>query len=85
MLIPQPIAGIRVDNDNLVLSAWRSPRSIPLDSIAFLRAAVTSTETEISIVFKDGSEESAFAGDMPDIDTLVDVMAARGIPVRDVY
>ena len=42
-------------------------------------------ETNIAIVYRDGAQEAIFAGDLPDIDTLVVVMAQRGIPVRDVY
>ncbi len=85
MLMPQPISGIRVDDENLVLSAWRNPRPIPLDSIAYLRSTDASLEISIAIVFKDGQEEGIFVGDLPDIDTLVTVMALRGIPVRDIY
>lgn len=85
MLIPKPVAGIRVDDDFLVTSAWRNPRYIPLDNIAHLRATEVSNTTEIVIVYKDGTQEGLLSGDMPDIDTLVDVMAARGIPVRYVY
>ncbi|MEM9787213.1 MAG: hypothetical protein AAF801_11975 [Pseudomonadota bacterium] len=85
MMLPKPVAGIRVDNDYLVLSAWRNPRPIRLDDIAYLRATEASAETDIAIVYKDGTEEGAFAGDMPDIEILVEVMAQRGIAVRDVY
>jgi hypothetical protein len=85
MLLPKPVSGIRVDENYLVLSAWRNPKQIPLDNVAYLRATEVSDETEIAIVFKDGTQEGIFAGDLPDIDTLISVMAERGIPVRDVY
>ena len=85
MLLPKPVAGIRVDNDALILSAWRNPRAILLDDIAFLRATEASAETDIAIVYKDGTEEGTFSGDMPNIEILVEVMAKRGIAVRDVY
>lgn len=85
MLLPKPVAGIRVDDDYLVLSAWRTPRQIPLDSIAYLRATEASAETDIAIVYKDGTEEGTCIADMPDITTLAEVMAARGIAIRDVY
>ncbi|MEO1639705.1 MAG: hypothetical protein AAFU41_10720 [Pseudomonadota bacterium] len=85
MLLPRPVAGIRVDDEYLVLSAWRTPKYVPLDDISHLRATRVSIETEIAIVYKDGRQEGIFAGDLPDIDTLVFVMAERGIPVRDVY
>lgn len=84
MFLPKPVAGIRVDADHLILSAWRNPRPYLLDDIAHLKVTEASLETEVSIVFKNGDEEPIFAGDLPDIDTLISVMAKRGIPVRDI-
>jgi len=84
MLLPQPISGIRIDADHLVLSAWRNPRPIPLDDIAHLRVNDTGLEAEVAIVYRDGKVEDIFAGDLPDIDTLITVLAERGVPVRDV-
>lgn len=84
MLMPKPVAGIRIDATHLVLSAWRNPRPIPLDDIAHLRVREEDPETEVSIVYRNGEEEDIFAGDLPDIDTLITVLATRGIPVRDV-
>ena len=37
VLIPQRVAGNRLDNRHLTLSAWHQPRPIPLDDIAHLR------------------------------------------------
>ena len=37
------------------------------------------------IICKDGTEERILSRDMPDLATLVAVMAARGITVRDIY
>ncbi|WP_322891800.1 MULTISPECIES: hypothetical protein [unclassified Yoonia] len=85
MLVPRPVTGIRVDDTYLVLSAWHKPRAVALDDIAFLRATQGDAETSIVIVYKDGTEEKTFRRDMPDLETMVSVMAARGIPVRDIY
>lgn len=84
MLMPQQISGIRVDQDYLTLGAWRRPRQIALDDIAYLRVTELSAECTVTIVYKDGREEGTFAGDLPDIDELSEVMAMRGIPLRDV-
>ena len=84
LILPRPVSGIRIDNDHLVLSAWRVPRPILLDDIAHLRVDETGLETQVTIVYRNGDEEAAFAGDLPDIDTLVAVLADRGIPVREV-
>ena len=85
LALPTPVAGIRVDDDHLTLSAWRKPRPIALNDIAYLRATFVSSDSDVTIVYKDGREEGAFVGDMPDIGTLSHVMAARGVPVRDIY
>ena len=85
MLLPKPVSGIRVDDDYLVLGAWRRPRAIRLDDIAYLRVTELSAECTVTIVYKDGREEGAFAGDLPGIDILSEVMAIRGIPLRDIY
>lgn len=85
MLVPKPIYGIKVDADYLVLAAWRNPRYVRLDDIAHLRASNVSEETMIAIVYKDGEEEGIFTADLPDMDTLVQVLAAHGIQVRDIY
>jgi hypothetical protein len=84
MLLPQPISGIRIDANHLVLAAWRKPRAIPLDDIAHLRVNDAGLEIEVAIVYRSGDQEDIFAGDLPDIDTLISVLADRGIPVRDV-
>jgi hypothetical protein len=85
MIQHKPIFGIKIDQEYLVLGAWRDPRYIRLEDIAYLRATNVSEETTIAIVYKDGDEEGIFAADLPDIDTLITVLADYGVPVRDVY
>ncbi len=83
MLMPKPALGVRVDDDYLIMSAWTSPRPIPLDKISHIRAQETQIETIFTLVYKDGEEEILFSGDLPDILTLSRVLALRGVPVRD--
>lgn len=85
MILPKPVYGIKVDDKHLVLSAWRKPRHVWLDDIDHLRATNISEETNVAVVYKNGKEEGIFAADLPDIDTLIAVMATRGIPVRNAY
>ena len=59
MLVPKPVYGIKVDGEYLVLSAWRKPRFVRLDDIAYLRASNVSEETMMAIVYKDGEEEAS--------------------------
>ena len=83
MILPQPVSGIRIDNSHMTLAAWRNPRPISLDEIAHLRVDDSGLETQVSIVYRNGDEEEIFAGDLPDVDTLIGVLAKRGIPVRE--
>ncbi|MEJ8563212.1 hypothetical protein QTO30_19690 [Yoonia sp. GPGPB17] len=83
MLLPRPVAGIRIDSTHLVLAAWRNPRPVPLDDIAHLQIRDTALENEVTIIYRNGSEEVILSNDLPDADTLIAVLAERGIPVRD--
>jgi len=85
MFLPKPIYGIKIDDEYLVLAAWRKPKYVRLEEIAYLRATDVSDETNIAIVYRSGDEEGIFAADLPDVDTLVAVLGERGVPVRDVY
>ncbi|EBA13015.1 hypothetical protein [Roseobacter sp. CCS2] len=84
MVLPRPVSGIRIDNTHLVLSAWRNPRPIPLDHIAHLQVRDMELEGDVTIVYRNGEQEDIFTNDLPDVDTLIAVLAERGIPVRDV-
>lgn len=85
MVLPRSVAGIQVDDDFLVLSAWQNPKKIALDDIAYMRALHDNVETEVEIVYKDGSIENTLAGDMPALEILAVIMAARGVPLRGIY
>ena len=82
IFLPRPVSGIRITREHLVLAAWRKPRPIPLDSIDYLLTTEVSEETEVAIVYKDGSMEGLFSGDLPDSATLAKELAARGVAVR---
>lgn len=83
MLILSPARGIRVDATHLVLNAWRKPRLIPLSDIAFLRAVHWTQDSAVTVVYKDGTEESTHPRDMPDLNTLARVMSERGVKLKD--
>lgn len=85
MIVPKTVYGMRLTRTHLTLAAWRKPHHIPLVTIDHLRATNVSEETQIAVVYRDGKQEAIFSADLPDVDTLVAVMAERGIPVRGVY
>jgi len=82
-LISNPLCGIRVDDDHLVLNAWRKPRAIPLADIDYLRTSHSCDDCNVTIVYKDGREEGTVSAHMPPPATLACVMAERGIAVLD--
>jgi len=82
-LMSNPICGIRVDDEYLVLNAWRKPRLIPLVEIDYLRMTHWTDDCNVTIVYKDGREEGTISAHMPPANTLACVMAERGIPVLD--
>ena len=82
-LMANNVRGIRVDTENLILNAWREPRLIALDDIAYLRAEHWTDDPGISIVYKDGTEERTNPRDMPPLSELTEVMAMRGIRIKD--
>lgn len=77
------VRGIRVGENNLTLNAWRDPKPIPLAEIAYLRAEHWTNDSAITIVYVDGTEERTNPRDMPPVDVLTEVMAERGVRVRD--
>jgi hypothetical protein len=83
MMMGNPIAGMRVDDHTLTLSAWRKPREIPLSDIDHIRVKHWTEESDVFIVYRDGTEEEISCGDLPRIPILEEVMAERGIIVRD--
>lgn len=83
MALPRPVAGIRIDDTHLTLSAWTKPLPIPLDEISHITVTEADLETEFTLVFKDGTEELMLSADMPAVDTLSRELAERGVPVRD--
>ena len=83
LLMLNPVRGIRIDQENLILNAWRKPKVIPLADIAFLRAKHWTDDSDVVIVYNDGTEESTHPRDMPDLNTLALVMSQRGVKVKD--
>lgn len=83
MLMMGPVRGIRIDQQHLVLNAWRKPKLIPLADIDFVRALHWTETSEVTIVYRDGTEESTNPRDLPDINTLAREMMARRVKVKD--
>jgi len=83
LLMKSPTAGIRVDENALTLSAWRTPRVVPLDAIQHLEIQHWTDESDVKIVFHDGNEEMIPFGDLPDMTTFSDVMIDFGVRLME--
>lgn len=78
-----PSPGITLDDDTLTLDAWHAPRPVPLDNIDHFRMLEWTGETDMVLIYKDGSEEIVPASDLPDSYTFSALLADRNIAVRD--
>lgn len=83
LLMKSPTAGIRVDENELTLSAWRTPRAIPLADIDHLQVQHWTDASDVKLIYRDGSEEMIPFGDLPDMDTFSNVMFDVGIKVLE--
>ncbi len=77
------VAGIRVDETHLTLAAWRDPKEVPLANIDHFRMTHWTDDSDVVLVYRDGTEEELSASDLPGIQEFSEVMADRGIPVKD--
>jgi hypothetical protein len=83
LLTRNEIAGIRVDHQYLTLAAWRDPKAVPLSDIAYLRMADWTDDSALTLVYKNGDEEEIPSGDLPSIQLLSEILADRGVLIKD--
>lgn len=81
--LSRPLApGIQIDHSTLTLRAWYDPCPVPLSHIDHLRMTHWVEETDMILVYQDGSEELIPSGELPDTNTLSRVLASRNIAVK---
>lgn len=78
-LIKCPVNGLVVTQAELVLSAWRSPRSIPLQAIEAVEIIEWGDTADMKIHLKSGAAINASSGDIPPREPFRAVLAAAGI------
>lgn len=69
------VAGIRVDDRYFTLTAWRDPKPVPLEDIDYLCMTHWTENSDVMLVYADGTEQHIPAGDLPDIQLSSEVMA----------
>lgn len=82
LIIKNPISGVVVQPDALVLSPWQSPQSIRVADIDKVEIVSWSDSTDMKVHLKSGETIEAFAGDIPPTEPFRDALAQVGIPLE---
>lgn len=77
------VAGVRVDRRHLTLAAWRDPIHIPLVEIDHIRMTDWTDDSDLIVVRTTGHQDYVPSGDLPSIQLFSEVMAERGISIKD--
>ena len=81
MLVKNPVSGVALLDEFLVLSAWSNPQKIPLRDIARIEIISWSDSIDMKVHLKSGGAISAFAGDIPPREPFRAALAEVGIPL----
>ena len=82
LLVKNPISGLIVQPDALVLSPWERPKSIRLAEIEKVEIVSWSDSTDMNVHLKSGETIQAFAGDIPPTEPFRAALAEVGIPLE---
>ncbi len=80
-LIRNPRNGLRVTDACLILSPWQKPRRLPLADIEAVKYHQWSDSTDMHAWLRSGETVRVPPMDIPPVDALRAVLAARSIPV----
>lgn len=82
MLVKNPVSGVTLYKDRLVLSPLLHPNSIPLSDIERIEIISWSDSTDMKVHLKSGDSISAFSGDIPPRAPFAKALAQVGIPLE---
>lgn len=80
-LIRNPVNGLQVTEDRLILSPWREPREVPLKEIETVQYEEWSDSTDMFLLMKSGDTVKVSSLDMPPVGTLRTVLSGKEIEV----
>lgn len=80
-LIRNPVNGVQVTEDSLILSPWSHPRLIPLSQIEAVKYREWSDSTDMHIWLKSGETIRVAPMDMPPVAGLQSALAGTGIRI----
>ncbi len=81
-LVKNPISGLVLLPDRLILSAWRKPNPVPVQSIARIEIISWSDSTDMKVHLKSGEEIRVFSGDIPPRASFAQALSRVGIPLE---
>lgn len=82
MLIKNPISGLVLLPDRLILSAWSKPNPVPVKNIARIEIISWSDSTDMKVHLKSGEEIRVFSGDIPPRASFAQALSRVGIPLE---
>jgi hypothetical protein len=82
MLIKNPVNGLELQDEMLILSAWRNPLQVPVHDIAKLEIVEWTDSSDFKVHLKSGEIIEAFSGDIPPTVPFRKALAQVGIPLE---
>jgi len=83
MLIANPVSGLHLHDDVLILSPLLHPRFIPVGDVGSVEIISWSDSTDMVIHLKSGESVAAASGDIPPRAAFRDALARVGIPLEE--
>ena len=82
MLVKNPISGLLLLPDRLILSAWHKPNPVPLKDIARVEIISWSDTTDMKVHLKSGEVLNVFPGDIPPRQSFTHALASVGVSLE---
>lgn len=83
LIVKNPVMGVRLQRDRLVLSAWQKPRDVMLADIATITFIHWSDDTDMEISMCNGDLIRVFSGDIPPIAPFKKALQEAGLRIEE--
>ncbi len=82
-LIRNPVSGIRLTRQTLILSPWQRPREVALSDIHHIEFIEWSDSTDMEVHMRSGDVIRVFSGDIPPRGPFIAQLVALGVKVTE--
>lgn len=82
ILVKNPVSGLLLLPDRLILSAWDKPNPVPVKDIARVEIVSWSDTTDMNVHLKSGRVIKVFSGDIPPRASFAQALSNVGIAVE---